>query len=239
VNSIRRPSLLRAGTLVFALVFGCTGDTPTAPSPTEVTPPSGTLTRITCVADVRAATVSCPTDAGNARGASFSRTSSDVAGRSADLIVGKQGVYVTLTSSSVAYAGDVFSFNTTVTNLIPQALGTTDGTTVDSSGVRVFFSTLPHATSGSGTIDFTDPVSSTSMVDGTATFTASAQPYYQYNAMIAPNLTSTAKQWRIHVPATVSSFAFVVYVSAPVQFPNGWVDVAPTAPVIRPARRRR
>ncbi|MEO8337292.1 MAG: invasin domain 3-containing protein [bacterium] len=135
----------------------------------------------------------------------------------------------------MAYAGDVFSFNTTVQNLIGQKLGTTDGITLDPTGVRVFFYDAPHATSGSGTIDFIDPVGGGSLVDGFATFTASNQPYYQYNQILATSQTSAPKQWRIHIPASVTTFAFGVYVSAPVQFPTGWIDVAPPTATLKAA----
>jgi hypothetical protein len=89
----------------------------------------------------------------------------------------------------------------------------------------VFFSSQPHATAGSGTIDFINPVGGASLVDGYATFTATDQPYYQYNQVLATNETSSSRHWRIHIAPTVTTFAFRVYVSAPVQYQDGWIDI--------------
>jgi alpha-tubulin suppressor-like RCC1 family protein len=65
----------------------------------------------------------------------------------------------------------------------------------------------------------------TVVADGTATFTAAGQPYYQYSQIIAPNGTSNAKQWRLDMPATVITCTFTLYVSAPVRYADGWVDL--------------
>jgi hypothetical protein len=183
------------------------------------------------VADTRSLQISCASsDSGSATPSLTKNASGQVLG---DLIVGGQNQFITLTSSGVAYAGNVFSFNTTVQNLIGQKLGTMDGVTLDPTGVRVFFYDFPHATSGTGTIDFVNPVGGTSLVDGFATFTATNQPYYQYNQILATGQTSALKQWRIHIPASVITFAFGVYVSAPVQYPNGWIDVAPATATLK------
>ncbi|MDB4915156.1 MAG: Regulator of chromosome condensation repeat-containing protein, partial [Gemmatimonadetes bacterium] len=221
--SARRSSIRRevCRALLVLAALAC-GESPTAPVPIAPTTPTRVLARVNCVADTRAHQVTC---AASDSGAAFTRNGSpQVLG---DLIVGGQGQFITLTSSSVTYTGDVFSFNTTVQNLIGQKLGTLDGVSLDPTGVRVFFEDLPHATSGSGTIDFTNPVGGTSLVDGYGDFTATNQPYYQYNQIIATGQTSLAKNWRMHIPATVGTFIFSVYVSAPVQYPNGWIDVTP------------
>jgi hypothetical protein len=39
---------------------------------------------------------------------------------------------------------------------------------------------------------------------------------------------SPAKQWRLDMPPSVNTFSFVLYVSAPVQHPNGWVTLDPS-----------
>ncbi|MDB4917186.1 MAG: putative Ig protein [Gemmatimonadetes bacterium] len=195
----------------------------TGPASTPVAP-SQVLTRLDCVATTSTRQVTCTSvDPSSAKAASTT---------SADLIVGGQNTFVTLASTNVTYVDDVFSFNTTVKNLLGQALGTTDGTTLDPSGVRVFFEEQPVATSGSGTLDFQNPLGG-SFVDGFASFTQSNQPYYQYNQLLAPDQTSTAKLWRIHVPATVGTFSFSVYVSAPVQYPTGYIVVTPATLVMK------
>ncbi|MDB4913539.1 MAG: hypothetical protein JWM95_1183 [Gemmatimonadetes bacterium] len=203
-----------------AAVFGC-GERIAAPAPVA---PLRVLARVQCVATTATRQLACVSeDAARAV----------AGGVTADLIVGGQNTFVTLTSSNVVYAGDVFSFTTTVQNLLGQALGTTDGTTLDPTGVRVFFEQQPVATSGSGSLDFINPVGGGSLVDGYATFTQANQPYYQYNELLSPSEVSPAKGWAIHVPATVGTFAFSVYVSAPVQYPTGYVVVSPATATLR------
>lgn len=194
-------------------------------------PSPGPSLALHCAVAVHSATVRCaPADTSSGHAAAD-------AAPTRDLTLGGQNLYVTLASSNVSYSGDVFSFDATVQNLIPQALGTTDGTTLDPNGVRVFFQSAPTTTGGTGTVDFISPVDASSLVDGYATFTASNQPYYQYNQMLAQNATSSAKIWKLHVPATVTSFAFVVYVSAAVEYPNGWIDVTPASDTVGPGNQ--
>ncbi|HEU4885797.1 MAG TPA: hypothetical protein VFT45_26410 [Longimicrobium sp.] len=138
-------------------------------------------------------------------------------GVSADLIVG--GGYVTLTSSNVAYNSGTgyFTFDVTVRNNMGQPIGTTDGSTADANGIRVFFHSGPTVTAGTGTISV--------LADGTGTFTASNQPYYQYTTVLDSAEVSAAKTWTLVMPPTVQNFSFLLYVSAPVQYPQGWIDV--------------
>jgi hypothetical protein len=126
---------------------------------------------------------------------------------------------VKLTSSNIAYNSGTgqFTFDVTVQNLIQQPMGTTDGTTLDPNGVRVFFSSGPSVTSGVGTAAV--------VPDGFATFTAAGQPYYQYNAVLAQNATSGARTWTLVMPPTVTGFSFLLYVSAPVEYPNGYITL--------------
>ena len=133
------------------------------------------------------------------------------------LILG--GAYVTLASSNVAYdAGtNEFTFDVTVKNHVVQPIGTTDGSTVDPDGIRVFFHSGPVATSGSGII--------TVVPDGFGTFTSAGQPYYQYQAVLDSGEVSGAKTWTLMMPPSVLTFTFTALVSAPVQFPDGWIDV--------------
>lgn len=161
--------------------------------------------QLTCTADIRASRVTC--------GAPGS-----VAGRS-DVILGGQGTYVQLTSSNIQVVADTFAFDVTVQNLIPQALATVDGTTLDPAGVRVFFEAPLVVTAGTGTIEVAN-------ADGTGTFTASNQEFYQYDELLPQNAVSTAKQWRFRFDPTVDSFTFGLFVSAAVQFPDGWIDLS-------------
>ncbi|HEX8431013.1 MAG TPA: Ig-like domain-containing protein, partial [Longimicrobium sp.] len=140
-------------------------------------------------------------------------------GAAANITVGYQGVYVTLTSSNPSYNSGTgqFTFDVTVRNLIPQKMGTTDGTTVDPGGVRVFFHSGPSVTSGSGTAAV--------VPDGFGSFTGSGQAFYQYNQILANGVTSAPKQWTLVMPPTVTTFAFTLLVSAPVQYPDGYVEL--------------
>lgn len=164
-------------------------DTPASP------PPPNEVAQIPCTADVHARTLTCSGDA----------SASGVRG---DRVIGGQHVNVTLTSTNVAYdAGtQIFSADITVQNLLVQRMGS-DGATV--SGVKVFFASGPSVTSGSGFAEVNNP-------DGFDTFTGSAQPYFYYAGALAPNAVSPVKHWQWKMPASVGTFAFTLYVSAPI-----------------------
>lgn len=136
------------------------------------------------------------------------------------LIVGGQHEYVTLTSTDPNYvpATGVFTMNVTVRNLIPQPLGTADtmpALAPDANGVRVFFSTPPAATSGTGAI--------TVVADGQDMFLSAGQDYYQYNTVLEQFEVSAPRTWTFNVPSTVETFHFGVYVAAAVPWPDGYV----------------
>lgn len=137
------------------------------------------------------------------------------------MLLGNQNVNVTLASSNANYNAGLgrLTFDVTVRNRIGQPLGTTDGTTLDPTGVRVFFHQGPTVTSGSGVI--------TVVSDGTDVFLGASQPYYQYNEVLSEFELSPVKQWRLDMPNTVETFSFLLYVSAPVQYPNGWISFDP------------
>ena len=209
-----RPALL--GLALPVLLAACT-DTGTSPeprgNPALPSPGSARIAELTCRVDVRARTVAC----GDAPAASG-------AGRG-DLIVGGQNTYVRLASSNTFVtdvadptAQDTFSFDATVENLIPQPLGTADGTTGDAAGVRVFLPADPRTTSGTGVVRVAN-------ADGYDAFTNVNQAYFQYAGPLAENATSAATRWKLAFDPGVVSFSFKAYVSAVVQYPAGWVDV--------------
>lgn len=169
---------------------------------------------LACRADVVAGKVVCQTP--------------DAAGGPArDLIVGRQNVYVTVASSNVrTIAPDTLAFDVTVKNLIPQAMGTEDGVTADPSGVRVFFSSGPVTTSGTGATEVAN-------ADGLDTFLQSNQPYFQYAGLLKTGQASEAKTWKLRFDPGVLTFEFLLYVSSRVQYPNGWVDVTPDTARLR------
>ncbi len=120
-------------------------------------------------------------------------------------IIGGQNSRLNIAATNVNYnsATGVFEFDATVQNLIGQSLGTIDGATLDAAGVRLF---VNGATAANGSLSVLNP-------DGTATFTAANQPYFQYNQIIQPNQTSVAKRLQFSVPNSVGSFTVDFLVS--------------------------
>ncbi|MDB4915148.1 MAG: Endoglucanase-like protein [Gemmatimonadetes bacterium] len=206
------------------VLLSCSEHQPAAPAQGAVlAPKSGapatSLERLRCTGRVTSKIVSC------------ARPSSDV---HADLIVGGQGTYIQLTSSNVAYNSgtSIFSVDVTVQNLIPQALGTVDGTTGDPAGVEVFFSDPPVVTVGSGSV-------SVANADGQGTFTGTNQGYFAYagaalgaDGLLSPNETSSAKTWQFNLDPGVDFFEFWVYINAKVRYPNGYVDATAPSPYL-------
>jgi hypothetical protein len=123
-------------------------------------------------------------------------------------LLGGQETYVKLTSAGTAFDGgtQILSSNVTVQNLLRENVGTTDGSTV--TGVDVFFAADPTVTSGSGSVAVN--------ADGVGTFTATNQPYYHYDQILAPYEISASRAWAFQLTGSVTTFEFTVYVAAPV-----------------------
>ncbi|MFI5235979.1 MAG: hypothetical protein ACHQXA_09730, partial [Gemmatimonadales bacterium] len=126
---------------------------------------------LTCRANVRAGSIDCAAPA-PAPG---------------QVIIGGQGIHVGLRSSNTSYNGTshIFSADVSVQNESALPMGTQDGTTL-SSGVSVFFFTQP--TGDVGTVTVANPT-------GTNTFTASNQPYFLYNQVLASQVVSSTQTW--------------------------------------------
>jgi hypothetical protein len=196
----------------FAFVLAACSDTADAPPTAPVAPsapvgPTTTLAALDCTANVVGLSVSC------------APVSDQGTGPAANIIVGGQNIYVRLTSTDVAYDGGSgqFTMNVTLENLIEQPMGTTDGVALDPGGIRVFFNEGPTVTAGTGSASVTP--------DGFGFFLSAAQPYYRYDHMLARNASSVAKPWLFIVQPTVQTFTFRVFVSAPVQFPDGYITL--------------
>ena len=169
------------------------------PPETSQSAPEGRalLAELTCSADVAARRISCAPAAPNlARGGA------------ADLIIGGQNTYTTLASTNVVTNGTIsLTGDVTVQNLTGQPWATANGTTANANGVRVFFHTLPN----NGV--------TVANADGTGTFTASNQPYFQYagtdlgaDAILASGEVSSSRNWQFNLNGA-SSFTFQVYVT--------------------------
>lgn len=206
------PFLARAGVLVLALLAACDR----APTGSSARPPAtgssgepATLAQLRCTVTVATGTMECvPLDPGT--------------GAASGLVIGgPNGTYIHLVASGHTYtpADSVFSIDVTVQNLLYQALGTTDGTTPHADSVRIFFSQEPSP-----------PVEIINERRGM--FTGPDQAYFQYAAPLQPGAVSEPVEWRFRRPPGITSFQFVVFVSAPVPYPNGVVQVTPAADTV-------
>jgi hypothetical protein len=216
---MRRPAphLLFACVLAASLATAaCTDRNPAAvaelPNPTL---PPAAVAMLTCTASVAEGTLACQgPDATAPSGVSAA-------------IIGGQGAYVLLASTGASYdsTAGTFRMDVTLQNRTAQALGTANGVNVSPEGVRVFFSTPPVATQGTGAVEVAN-------ADGEGFFTAAAQKFFRYDGILAPGDTSDAKEWRFSVPKTVATFSFGVYVAAPVRAETGWMSLYPLAPTL-------
>lgn len=216
----RRYSVATASALGLLVLAGACTDRkdPISPLPPGggEGPPTGTpaepitLMAIECTATVRNPRVTCGPADPSTEGPSANK-----------IVIGGWEEFVKLNTSNYNYnAGTgAYTFDATMRNLIPQAIGTTNGVALDPGGVRIFFHQSPTATAGTGNI--------TVNADGTGAFTGQDQPYYQYNSVLDPYELSPARQWHFTVPSTVTAFNFTVYVSAAVQYPQGWIETEP------------
>ncbi|HKP74844.1 MAG TPA: hypothetical protein VJT67_04840 [Longimicrobiaceae bacterium] len=162
----------------------------TSPQPLPV--PAEPLASISCAASVSDGRVQC----GQAQ-----------SGVRADRIIGGQRVNVLVQTTNVAYDSITgkFGFDLTVQNLLVQRMGS-DGTNV--TGIKVFFASGPHTTSGTGVASVGNP-------DGLDAFTGSFQPYFYYPGGLASGATTPSKRWELDVPKSVKTFSFTLYISTP------------------------
>lgn len=177
------------------LLAGCAEDGPVAPG----APDGGAAAQfLSCEVDLRGGGLSC------------SGSDANLADGALGAIIGGQGVYVQLASNNVAFdeVTGVFSASVTVKNLINQIIGSTDGSTPDPDGIRIFFAGEPTV-SGTGTVTVAN-------ASGTATFSGGDQDYHQYDQALAPGQTSLPKTWEWNISGSVNSFSFMVGVSAAV-----------------------
>lgn len=195
------------------LVAAAACDSATGPvTRVEPAPPAASHRRmlgtITCHVDMRAETTHCGGLA--------------PAGGPRSVILG--GSQFTLVTIGSWYNGGTqqATFLNQIQNNIGQAIGTDDGFTTDS--IRAFVTSI-NVTGGTGSVT---PNNHT----GTGTFTASSQPYWEYREIVAPSDQSSTETWIFNVPSTVTAWNYTLGVSAPVQHPNGWIDV--TGPLLIP-----
>lgn len=192
------PAGRRAAVLCVLLSFlpSCADLDPIAVIPEQDPVPEALLQAMTCEGSLASNSVTCRSDGGSSGGISAA-------------LIGGQNVNVRLVSSNVSYteADSIFQFDVTVQNLLPERMGTADGTALHANGIRVFFAAGPAPTGGSGLANVANP-------DGIATFTSTGQAYFQYDEILETNETSTPRTWRLKIEPTVSTFIFTIYVAA-------------------------
>ncbi len=204
---MKYPARVFAFAVVGLFTAGCSDREAVQPDISQKTAEGGTVvTTLNCIGDVAARTVSCSPSVTNPPGLKLA------------VIVGGQNGNVKIATGAPAYdAGTLhFTFGTTLHNLMSQAMGTTNGTSATAGGIRIFFSSGPTVTSGSGTASV--------IGDGVGTFTGPNQPYYDYapvaggDGMLAPGETSASKTWTLVVPNN-ATFSFILLVYTDVQYP--------------------
>jgi hypothetical protein len=212
-------------TATLAFVIACGGDGITGPGDSAANPTQGMkLSAFVCSASVRSKSIECSAAAdqlaANLPSYTLGLDFTPEGGRDA-IIIGGQHQNVDLTSSNVAIdsAGRNFSFDVSIKNLRPQPIGTLDGVTTDSS-LSVFIASGPTTASGTGFV-------SVANATGVGAFTSPNQPYFKYGQILAQSVTSSNKNWVLHYDPGVLTFTFLLYVSASVKYPNGYVDVYP------------
>lgn len=188
--------LLLAAGLLFG-ISACSDQVLDRPSAGSIPVPAA-AEQLTCRADVSAGTLEC----GAATGASRSPGVE---------MFGEQGVKVGLRSSNNSWNGTshVFTTDVSVQNEAALAMGTADGVTKDSGGIKVFF--LAQPAGDVGNVSVLNPT-------GTATFTASNQPYFKYDTLLTSQQVSNSQTWQFQLDPSTTSFTFQVLVSA--ELPN-------------------
>ncbi|HYJ78341.1 MAG TPA: hypothetical protein VEW03_01970, partial [Longimicrobiaceae bacterium] len=168
-----------------ATFAACSGEQPLATRARPQAPPAAQVIQaVDCVGSTRGTLTCTPAAAGS--------------GDASGVLVGGQGTNLNIATSNASYSSgtEIFQLDVTVQNLLNEAIGTPDGTVADPQGIQVFFHSGPTVTSGSGNIEVANE-------DGTATFTAAGQPYFQYNQILDENEVSAAKTWQLNVDDTV------------------------------------
>jgi hypothetical protein len=137
--------------------------------------------------------------------------------------------YVSLLTTNVVVTPDSVTKDVALINHTAVALGTLDGVTAHSTGVRVWVepAVVTHATVPGLPASVT-----VANADGILTYkTVKNRPYFQYPGLLQPQDTSIAKTWRFAL-SNVDAFTYVVWVLTEVQYPSGWLDIIPATPVL-------
>ncbi|CAA9295256.1 MAG: hypothetical protein AVDCRST_MAG68-1805 [uncultured Gemmatimonadetes bacterium] len=132
-------------------------------------------------------------------------------GGSGSLVCGQLGGYgdpnLWLTESNVSVAGNVLQFDLTVQNLLPEGVGTPDGSRVDTAGVTVFVA--------SGTAGF----AGVENADGARVLPggSEARPFFRYDQKLVQHEVSGFKTYQLSFAPGTTEFSFQLHVVAEVQ----------------------
>jgi hypothetical protein len=129
---------------------------------------------------------------------------------------------------------DTLTYNLALLNLIPQPIGTTDGVTSDTSRLVVtkIRLTSPQTTAtaqldnADGTATFVDSL------NGGSPITYSNVQYRDYPGLLAQNDTSSPKLLRFVFSPNVTGMSFTYRIWTRVQYPHGYVTIAPADSVL-------
>lgn len=156
-----------------------------------------------CVASVQAGTVSCR---------EISPAAATGGASAAHYIYYQSAPHALVSTNDYVATSTSIDFDLKFINLVPQPVGTDDGTTLHSRGVRLFFWSNPTVTDGTGSVSIVQPSASGS-------FTGSNQKYHQWNEIIqSQDSSSTEKHYEFALTGTVNAVEWTFGVSTNMQW---------------------
>lgn len=218
------------GAAVLALVgiAACSNtDRPMSPHGGSTGPAAVVATVYSCVVAVRTGAVTCTAGSDTIK-AQSARTAGARRVTARDTVIGgSNGQFWGVAASNWVSdtVAQTFSFDLDATNDLAMSMGTTDGVTT--TGMKVFFSTVPHVLDGTGTV-------SVANATGTGTFNGATVPYFEYDTILRPGKTTAPELWVFNVPNTVLSFGFAIELYTgipPFRTPTGFTLVDSTGPI--------
>lgn len=187
-------------------------------------------TRIACTAVRATASIHC-------RNAVITASGAPAVDRSGTaLILTAQGVDVRVHTSDVVWSEDGISLKAAVENLAGQPIGTSDGSSPDPRGIRLVFVQPEADVAGSPAPAQVIAAPDAGVIAGRDSVTGPSQPYLIFKAVLDSGARSADAALRLTVPTGAPEATFALVVLAPVQHPQGWVRVAPEAPMIEVGR---
>jgi hypothetical protein len=220
--------LFSAITLSAACADSSTGPAPRELRGPDAAPSSGTA-QLSCEVQITpspvTATPAAPGVSAGSSGSIVCRPGASAAGAVAAMSGGKrtvaardsiledQGTNISIQFDSVQITTNFLTLIRTLTaytsvrNMLPEPIGTSDGVTPAANGTRVFFSSGPSTLSGVGVVTIANAT-------GTGTFTTTGQQYFKYSGIIAPGASSATIGWQFTSALAVNSFTFGIGVDA-------------------------